>query len=167
MKSNMQKVQTAAVCLLMVVLVTMLAASLSPAWAATTVTQSNYKQGGFDVVRLTVTADGTGGAVADHEINLGFLTSSATRGAVYFYMIRTNPGTGAAAPDAYTLTIDDDTTDANGSICALAARSATLKEYADAAEDLPNYWPVVGNLYLDLADIGAGNSTIIDLFFLQ
>ncbi|HBA84916.1 MAG TPA: hypothetical protein DCZ95_12550 [Verrucomicrobia bacterium] len=137
------------------------------AQAATTVIQSNFKQGGFDVVRLTVTADGTGGAVADHEINLGFLTSSATRGPIYFYVIRTTPGTGAAAPDAYLLTIDDDTTDANGSICALTARSATLKEYADAAEDLPNYWPAVGNLYLDLGDIGAGNSTTIDLIFLQ
>ena len=145
----------------------MLPALCAPAMADTVCTQTNHKMGGFDVVRMACVADGTGGAVTDKEINLGNLSSAYTRGPVYFYMVRTTPGTGAAAPDAYTADFDDDTTDANGSICALSARSATLKEYADAAEDLPNYWPVTGNLYMTLGDIGASNSTTVDLIFLQ
>ncbi|MDA8139020.1 MAG: hypothetical protein M0036_10240 [Desulfobacteraceae bacterium] len=154
---------------LLLAMAVLLAATLTTASAATTCEQSNYKLGGFDVARLTCTADGTGGAVTNKEINLAFLTSAYTKVPVYFYMVHTTPGTAAGAPDAYTVDFDDDTTAAatNGSICALSARSATLKEFADAAEDLPNYWPVIGNLYMDVGDIGAGNSTTIDLIFLQ
>lgn len=145
-----------------------------PATATTTVTPADpYTKGGFIIIDLTLTADGSGGAVTDEEIDLSFLYThtypTTGKKSWYFYMVKTVPGTGAAAPDAYTIVLQDPASYSadNGSVCSISARSTSDVEYADAAEDLPNYWPVVENLYLTVSDIGASNSTVIKLIFLN
>lgn len=125
--------------------------------AATAVVAVTSRAGGFAIVTLTLVGDEAGGAVTAEDIDLSFILTGEP---YYLYYVETIPT--AAAPDAYTVTL----TDADGgTVLALSARSTSAKEYADASEDLPNYWPVVGDLTLAATDIGASNSTVIRLIF--
>ena len=152
-------------------LIAMLAVLLfiAPAIGDTAVSTPTFEtKGGFVICTFTLTGDVAGGAVSDEEIDLSILYSHSKpyhgTQAWYLYYVETIPGAGAAAPDAYTVTFTDDD---GGTVLALAARSTNAKEYADAGEDLPNYWPVTGNLTLAAGDIGASNSTTIKLIFVR
>ena len=129
------------------------------AHADTIVVQSNERAGGLYVVTLTVTADGDAGAVEAHEIDLSNPASRVAATPWYFYMLETIPDRDNA-PNAYTLVLKDED---GGTVLDLTARATDAKQWADAAEDLPNYWPVTGNLFLDLSDIGANGETVIKL----
>jgi len=132
--------------------------------AATTVTQTVGWAGGFRVITLTLTADGDAGAVSAQNVDLETLLVGPPRKQWYFYWCETVPGAGALAPTAYTVTLTDSD---GGTILGLSARSTSAKEYAVANEDLPNYWPVTGDLTLAVDDIGASNVTVIKLYFMN
>lgn len=136
----------------------------APSFATTTVSSVLTNHADFAIVTITVTADGSGGAVTDQKINLSSIYNGGH--AYSLYMVETIPSA-TAAPDAYTLTFQDADTYSGdtGNVLALSARSTTNKEWADASEDLPNYWPCTGDLYLTISDIGASNSTTIKLIF--
>jgi hypothetical protein len=146
-----------------ITLILVLLLMASPALADTAVVPTLSFNGGFAIVTLTVTGDVAGGAVADEAVDLSFITRGGA-GLVpwYLYYVETIPGAAALAPDAYTVVLKDAD---GGTVLSLSARSTSAKEYANAAEDLPNYWPVTGNLTLDVSDIGASNATVIKLIF--
>ena len=125
--------------------------------AATAVTARTTQVGGFTIVTLDVVADGAAGAVADYTVALRPGNTPQ-----YLYFIETLPGAGGAAPASYNITLKDAD---GGTVLPQTTLSTSAKEYPDATSGVPNYWPMTGNLFLDVSDIGADNSTQVKLIF--
>lgn len=135
--------------------------------ADTTVSEPTWSQrGGFMIATITLTADVAGGAVTDEEVDLSLLwdgKSAMSRLPWFFYFVK-EASAAATAPDAYTLVFKDK--DDEAAVLSLADTWAA-GIWADAAEDMPNYWPVTDNLLLSAGDIGASNIATIKLYFLK
>ena len=128
-------------------------------FAATTVTSRTSQIGGAIVVTVDVVADGAAGAVSEEQI---LLRSSNIPH--YLYFVEDVPGTGAATPAAYTIKLTDSD---GGVVLNTTSMSETTKDFIDASKDLPNYWPMIGDLYLDVSDIGASATTKLKLIFVK
>lgn len=150
---------------LIVVLVAL--ALVAPAMADTVASGPTWEaRGGFMIATITLTADETGGAVTDAEIDLSPLyegKSAMSRSAWFLYMLE-EVSASETAPDAYTLVFKRK--ESGNTVLSLAATWTTAK-WADAAEDMPNYWGVTDNLLLSAGDIGASNIATIKLYFLK
>lgn len=83
------------------------------------------------------------------------LSSLAGRG-WYLYWGETSVGTGGAAPDSHTVTV----TDYNGRTL-YTGTAGTADADLDLSEDLPNYWPISGNINVNVTDIGSANTLTI------
>lgn len=138
-----------------------------PAMAKTTATVSPIaRRGAFLTCTITVTADASGGAVTNEEIDLSALYSNSRGESYYLYFGEEIPGTSSSQPDAHTVSIaDGDTALESGNILDAATGATTTKAWFDMASEVPNYWPAKGNLYISLTDIGASHSTVIVLTF--
>jgi hypothetical protein len=78
------------------------------------------------------------------------------------YSVETVPGSGAAEPSAYTVTLKN----ARGAnIVPLSARSATAGEYVDIADEIGGYPLVNSALTLVTGDLGAGNTATVVVTF--
>jgi len=163
MKNCMQKLQSILACLL-VLLATLLISPIQ-ATAETTVVQGDtVRSGRFSTIRITLTADAAAGAVLNKVIDLSDIFANRFLARpYYFYFLWPVPGEGAAAPDAHTATFADPQR-RNATVLAHDL-AGTDTAPVDAAEDLPNYWPVTGNLLLNVTDIGASNTQAFDLIF--
>ena len=136
------------------ILTVLILAMASICHAGTTVAQSAEKAG-FYTITLTVVADAAAGAVAAEEIDLSGMLAKLPEVPWYFYWIETEG-------DAVSLQI----TDADGGVIfPTTVLGGAAKEYHDAAKALPNYWPVTGNILMNLTDIGASNSRTIKFVF--
>ena len=115
------------------------------------------------MITITLTADSTGGAVTNQLVDFSDIIDNLRLPPQFFFYVWTTPDADAA-PDPYTVTLTDPAR-RNANVLALTARSSTVAEPADSAQDLPNYWPATGNLTLSVSDIGAENKTVIELIF--
>jgi hypothetical protein len=136
------------------ILTILILAMAVPAMADTAMVQANERLG-FYTVTLTVTAGAVGGALADEEIDLTGMLTRLPEVPWYFYWIETEG-------DAVDFTIKDAD---GGEIFPTTSAGGASKEYHDAAKALPNYWPVTGNIFLTLSDIGANNSRTFKFVF--
>lgn len=132
--------------------------------AADTDVDVDYSRDGrFWVVTITLTADATGGAVADYPVDLSRIWDAIRLKPYFFYWVWTTPDADNA-PDPYTVTFTDPSR-RNATVLDLSARSSTAAEPASASEDLPGYWPVTGDLLLSVSDIGANGKAVIEGIF--
>jgi len=105
---------------------------------------------------LAVTGDASAGTVPNTTI-------SDVKG-YYLEEVITYPGTGGAAPSAYTLDLQD-TGKNNLAIIDLAARSTTATEAVPGTETL-NYYPKIkGNVTVIVGAVGNSKTTTIELLF--
>lgn len=89
---------------------------------------------------------------------------------MYLYVVESAPGTGGAAPSAYTLDVKKyDITDGGDSfdysIVDLANRSTTAVEEVKGSVTLGYYPPATWAKYLALGNLGAANTATVKLTF--
>ena len=76
--------------------------------------------------------------------------------------LMTTPGTGGAAPSAYTVTVKDED---GGTLLETSNRSTTAKEYVGGHESLGYYPKIEGDITVEVSDLGNSNETTVKLKF--
>ena len=128
------------------------------------------RQGRFWVYTVELTADATGGAVTNYTIDLSKIWNDIRLKPYFFYMVRDDATDGCTSGE---ITITEKMTAAetaagkNAKTIFTHTGLASGSDYYDAAEDLPNYWPVTRDLHLSVENIGANNRKFLDLIFTE
>jgi hypothetical protein len=115
-----------------------------------------------------ITADASAGTVPDTTIASWTVDDTDTRKQInllnyYVYLVKTVPGAGGDAPDAYTVDIKD----ADASVVDIAARSTSAVEYVKGFDTLGVFPVVTGDMTLSVGDLGNSNKTTIYVYFLR
>jgi len=141
--------------------------------AAGTVVETIHYQQTFDgedvvVIKYAITADASAGTVPDTTIASWTVDDTDTRKQInllnyYVYLVKTVPGAGGDAPDAYTVDIKD----ADASVVDIAARSTSAVEYVKGFDTLGVFPVVTGDMTLSVGDLGNSNKTTIYVYFLR